>query len=210
MENPWKEVALGDYESHMALGGVYQLQTLDNIMHSQFEAYTVLSVAILGIAGGNGLGNLESIPSIKNIYGIDINPDYLKASQDRAILLGNRYHTINVDVNDDISSLPSAELVIANLFIEYVGYTNFAKAINNMAPKYVSCVIQIDPEDSYVSDSPYSDKLSVLDSVHRAINEETLTSELSEIGYTKTLQHPSNLPNKKVLLRLDYQKGYLE
>ncbi len=37
-----------------------------------------------------------------------------------------------------------------------------------------------------------------------------LTSELSEIGYTKTLQHPSNLPNKKVLLRLDYQKDYLE
>ncbi len=210
MENPWKEVALGDYESHMALEGVYQLQTLDRIMHSQFESYPVLSVAILGIAGGNGLGNLESIPSIKNIYGIDINPDYLKASQDRAILLGNRYHTINVDVNDDISSLPSAELVIANLFIEYVGYTNFAKAINNMAPKYVSCVIQIDPEDSYVSDSPYSDKLSVLDSVHRAINEETLTSELSEIGYMKTLQHPSHLPNKKVLLRLDYQKGYLE
>ncbi len=210
MENPWKEVALGDSESHMALEGVSQLQTLDRIMHSQFESYPVLSVAILGIAGGNGLGNLESIPSIKNIYGIDINPDYLKASQDRAILLGNRYHTINVDVNDDISSLPSAELVIANLFIEYVGYTNFAKAINNMAPKYVSCVIQIDPEDSYVSDSPYSDKLSVLDSVHRAINEETLTSELSEIGYTKTLQHPSNLPNKKVLLRLDYQKDYLE
>ncbi len=210
MENPWKEVALGDYESHMALGGVYQLQTLDSIMHSQFESYPVLSVAILGIAGGNGLGNLESIPSIKNIYGIDINPDYLKASQDRAILLGNRYHTINVDVNDDISSLPSAELVIANLFIEYVGYKNFAKAIKKMAPKYVSCVIQIDPEDSYVSDSPYSDKLSVLDSVHRAINEETLTSELSEIGYMKTLQHPSHLPNKKVLLRLDYQKGYLE
>ncbi len=163
MENPWKEVALGDYESHMALGGVYQLQTLDNIMHSQFEAYTVLSVAILGIAGGNGLGNLESIPSIKNIYGIDINPDYLKASQDRAILLGNRYHTIHVDVNDDISLLPSAELVIANLFIEYVGYNNFAKAIKKMEPKYVSCVIQINPEDGYVSDSPYSDKLSVLD-----------------------------------------------
>lgn len=52
MDNPWKEVALSDYENHMSLSNVYQLQTLDAIMRSQFESYPVVSAAILGVAGG--------------------------------------------------------------------------------------------------------------------------------------------------------------
>ena len=46
-------------------------------------------------------------------------------------------------------------MVIANLLIEYIGYDCFQKAIVQTSPKYVSCIIQINMEDSWVSDSPY-------------------------------------------------------
>ncbi len=67
MNNPWKEVTLSDYGNHMSLSNVYQLQTLDNIMDSQFQAYPIWSVCILGVTGGNRLGNLISLNNITSI-----------------------------------------------------------------------------------------------------------------------------------------------
>lgn len=204
MENPWKEVALDDYENHMALSNVYQLQTLDKIMGEQFAAYSVPSVAILGVAGGNGLGNLTCIPSITSIYGIDINKEYLRTSADRYPELAARYHTVLADINESSCNLPHAELVIANLFIEYVGCENFAKAIAKMTPTYVSCVIQIDPSDSFVSDSPYTSKLENLDSVHNAVDGNLLISTMGKIGYVATANFCTNLPNGKIFRRIDF------
>ena len=55
MSNPWEEISLDDYESHMSLDSVKQLQALDLIMKDQFDAYHVETAMILGVAGGNGL-----------------------------------------------------------------------------------------------------------------------------------------------------------
>lgn len=204
MNNPWKEVQLSDYESHMALSDVYQLQTLDHIMGAQFESYRVESVAILGVAGGNGLANLIDLPSIHTIYGVDINPDYLRATEDRYPLLAGRYTSVLADINDDSVCLPHAELVVANLFIEYVGCRNFSRAIHRMCPNYVSCVIQIDPADSFVSDSPYAVRLGVLDAVHASVDATELIEAMRRIGYSLIYDTSTTLPNGKIFRRLDF------
>ena len=204
MKNPWKEVTLDDYENHMALSNVYQLQTLDMIMGKQFSTYAVKSVAILGVAGGNGLGNLINIPTIENVYGVDINAGYLKTSEERYPQFTGRYSTLLADINEDCSNLPHVDLIVANLFIEYVGYANFTKAVRIIKPHYVSCVIQVDPEESFVSDSPYTAKLEVLDSVHNSIIPTDLISAMKKIGYTNTKDNSLSLPNGKIFLRLDF------
>ena len=56
MSNPWEEIRLDDYENHMRLDSVRQLQAMNTIMKEQFEAYPVETVMVLGVAGGNGLG----------------------------------------------------------------------------------------------------------------------------------------------------------
>lgn len=56
MSNPWEEIRLDDYENHMRLDSVRQLQTMNVIIKEQFEAYPVETVMVLGVAGGNGLG----------------------------------------------------------------------------------------------------------------------------------------------------------
>lgn len=55
MSNPWEEIDLDDYENHMRLDSVYQLQTLSAMMKEQFRSDNFKTVMILGIAGGNGL-----------------------------------------------------------------------------------------------------------------------------------------------------------
>lgn len=55
MSNPWEEISLSDYENHMSLDSVRQLQAMNSIMKKQFEGYPVKTAMVLGIAGGNGL-----------------------------------------------------------------------------------------------------------------------------------------------------------
>ena len=63
MVNPWKEIGLSDYENHMSLDSVKQLQSLNRTMKEQFNDYDVNTVMIMGIAGGNGLEYVN----VKNI-----------------------------------------------------------------------------------------------------------------------------------------------
>ena len=72
--NPWNEIKLDDYENHMSLDSVNQLQTMNAMMKEQFEAYPVETSMVLGVAGGNGLSAKTSIRpcmvwiSMKSIY----------------------------------------------------------------------------------------------------------------------------------------------
>lgn len=202
--NPWRNVALADYEGHMSRSNVMQLQTLDRIMKEQFHDYPIESVAILGIAGGNGLGNLSVLPTIKHIIGIDINLEYLEASKSRYPELSDRYETLLADICEDSIELPQVDMVVANLFVEYVGCKVFADAVCRMSPRYVSCVIQIDPAESFVSDTPYSTKLAVLDSVHSTVNHSELTEAMHSHGYDRKSVFMTDLPNSKRFMRLDY------
>ena len=55
MSNPWNSIKLTDYESHMSLDSVGQLQSLNRMMAAQFEDFPVKTAVVLGVAGGNGL-----------------------------------------------------------------------------------------------------------------------------------------------------------
>ena len=65
MKNPWEDISLTDYENHMKLDSVMQLQALNEMMRGQLETYPVSSVMILGVAGGNALSMSRKISSEK-------------------------------------------------------------------------------------------------------------------------------------------------
>lgn len=59
LSNPWENISLSDYENHMALDSVWQLQAMNQMMKGQLNTYNISSVMILGIAGGNGLEHIH-------------------------------------------------------------------------------------------------------------------------------------------------------
>ena len=79
MKNPWEEIQLIDYESHMKLDSVMQLQAMNEMMKGQFNTYPISSIMIFGIAGGNGLEHIQK-EKFKRVYGVDINSSYCKQS----------------------------------------------------------------------------------------------------------------------------------
>ncbi|MFY9440400.1 MAG: methyltransferase domain-containing protein [Caldicoprobacterales bacterium] len=205
MDNPWMEIELDDYEKHMSHETVFQLQEMDQIMKSQFYTYPVESVQILGIAGGNGLEHINCCV-FKNVYGVDINEKYLVACKERYPQLKEVFSTICTDLTSDNLQLPYSDLLIANLLIEYIGYKCFQNIVKIVAPRYVSCVIQINTGEEFVSDSPYLHVFDRLEEVHYQIEDNVLTDAMSHIGYKCVCSTKHELPNGKALLRIDYTK----
>lgn len=204
--NPWETISLSDYENHMSLDSVGQLQTMDSLMKQQFEAYPVQSAMVLGVAGGNGLRHV-SRDKFTKVYGVDINADYLKETQRRYPQLDGVLECVQLDLISECEKLPNAQLVIANLLIEYIGYEAFRNALLQIAPEYVSCVIQINTDTkNWVSDSPYLHAFDRLDEVHHQMEEKALENALGEIGYRRILRSREDLPNGKALVRLDFAK----
>lgn len=205
-KNPWEEIPLSDYENHMSLDSVLQLQTMNRLMRDQFSDYPVQTAMILGIAGGNGLEHVDT-EKYQKVYGVDINADYLHAVKKRYTSLDKVLECLQMDLTQDYASLPKAELLIANLLIEYIGYSVFQKVVKQVAPKHVSCVIQINTdENTWVSDSPYLHAFDRLDVVHHQMEESELSQAMDEIGYQKIRQSAEPLPNGKKLVRIDFQR----
>lgn len=108
-------------------------------------------------------------------------------------------------MTDDAEELPHAGLLIANLLIEYIGYGHFRRIVDRVRPKWVSCVIQVDEGENFVSDSPYLHVFDCLDQIHQSIDGGMLREGLAEIGYRSIGREEFPLPNGKKLLRLDFQ-----
>lgn len=203
MENPWKTIRLSDYENHMKLETVRQLQTLSSMMRTQLHAYAAESVMILGVAGGNGLEHIAA-GQFAAVYGVDVNPAYLLAVQERFSHRLPELKCLCADLNTDCAALPHADLVIANLLIEYIGCDQFQNVIRQVKPRYVSCGIQVDADSGFVSESPYLHAFDGLEQIHRQICAAALSDALAEIGYqqTDTAEYP--LPNGKKLVKSDF------
>ena len=204
MSNPWEEIKLCDYENHMQLDSVMQQQCLNEMMKKQFYQHSVKTIMVLGIAGGNGLEHIDS-RRIKKVYGVDINQKYLTECASRYHDLGDVLECLRADVTDKNIVLPYADLVIADLFVEYVGYKCFKRVISNIKPKYVSTVIQINTDDSFVSDSPYLHVFDRLNCVHHQMDEDALSKAMDDIHYKMDTKEEQLLPNGKKLMQLNYK-----
>lgn len=202
-KNPWEEIPLSDYENHMRLDSVKQLQVLNRIMRRQFAFGTAESVMILGIAGGNGLEHLAP-HEFERVYGVDINQDYLRRCKERHPQLEGVLECVCADLTAPDTVLPNADLLIADLLIEYIGYECFSRTMRQVHPQYVSCIIQINADDRFVSDSPYLHVFDKLEQVHHRMQEEDLTAAMRTIGYKLTDKREEPLPNGKKLMQMDF------
>lgn len=206
MNNPWEDISLSDYENHMSLGSVMQLQTLNSFMKDQFEAFPVETAIVLGVAGGNGLEHIDT-DKYRTVYGIDINEDYLKEVYKRYKDKEKVLRCLQLDLINEADRLPHADLVIANLLVEYIGYEAFTNALEKIVPKYVSVVIQINADTkAWVSDSPYLHAFDRLDEVHHQMEEDGLKECLRKAGFMHIGTKREELPNGKALVRLDFKR----
>ncbi len=205
MKNPWEEIGLTDYENHMKWDSVGQLQALNALMKEQFEAYPAKTILILGVAGGNGLEHIDPGKTEK-VLGVDINKAYLAECAKRHPQMKDVLELRRLDLTKDCASLPPADLLVADLLIEYIGCACFQSVVRQSAPSYVSCVIQEKSGAEFVSRSPYAQAFYRLSSVCREVDGELLQEAMKEAGYSLALRRQVPLPKGAALVRLDFKR----
>ena len=111
MNNPWKEIDLADYENHMKLDTVMQLQTMNSMMKNQFGDYPVSTAMVLGIAGGNGLEHVSK-DKFEAVYGVDINEDYLRVVKEGSTLDISFSQRLNLPAGNGANCEMALELTV--------------------------------------------------------------------------------------------------
>ena len=157
MSNPWLTVPLPDYEGHMHSASVRQLEPLSELFGKAISYCRPKSIAILGIAGGNGLEQIDPAVTTR-IVGFDINAAYLGAVRQRHMQLPG-LQLFCVDLAEQVVEIEPVQLVHAALVFEHAG---IRRCLDNALALvalggFVSVVLQLPSEvEQGVSPSGYS------------------------------------------------------
>ena len=205
MKNPWIDVPLVSYEGHMGQADIAQMQGLRELMRRRFVCYPARSIAVWGVAGGNGLSHIQP-DMVDTVLAVDINEAYLAACAKRNPQLSGKLQTICADLTQPLTNMPHADLLLADLLVEYIGIPCFIKRVAEAAPLRVCCVIQCNNTAAFVSASPYMQDLSGIGALHTDIESGDLVAALARAGYRLYYQEEHFLRSGKSFLRLDFVK----
>jgi threonine dehydrogenase-like Zn-dependent dehydrogenase len=146
--NRWLDVPLHDYEGHMGSPLVDQLAPLARLFADALVRLRPASVAVLGVAGGNGLEHID--PAVTSrVVGIDVNPSYLEAVRSRLPeLRGLELHCFDLG-RDPAPAIEPVSLVHAALVFEHAGTAAcLDTAVALVAPEgHLSVVLQMPADD---------------------------------------------------------------
>jgi len=161
--NPWHSIPLSDYEGHMSAPGVEQLAALSFLFSRALKRVRPTSVAVLGIAGGNGLEHIEA--SVSRVVGIDIRAEYLDAVRRRFPALPLELYCLDLAA-DTVTAAP-VELVHAALIFEHAGLGRaLENALSLVAPGgSISVVLQLPSSAATVTPTPFASMQSLRDHV---------------------------------------------
>jgi len=146
MSNPWLDVPLEDYEGHMKSPGVQQLAALSSLFAEALRLYSPTSVAILGIAGGNGLEHIDDRIT-RRVVGLDVNPAYLEAVRQRYSQMAG-LELYRLDLSAEIVDVAPVQLVHAALVLEHAGMSLCLKNAISLVAKEgaLSAILQLPAE----------------------------------------------------------------
>ena len=146
MANPWLSIPLADYEGHMDSPEVQQSDVLSELFADALSRCRPESIAVLGIAGGNGLRHIDRAVA-RRVVGLDLNPEYLEAVRSRyAPVCDLELHC--VDLAKQRIAIEPVQLVHAALVFEHAGVDIcLQNALSLVAPGgALSVVLQLPTE----------------------------------------------------------------
>lgn len=197
MPNPWLAVPLSEYEQHMSSAEVQQLGALSDLFADAMGRCRPSSVAVLGIAGGNGLNHIDSRITTR-VVGLDINPQYLELVRERySRLLGLELHC--ADLSKQRVELEPVQLVHAALIFEHAGTDHcLENAVSLLVPGgRLSVVLQLPTETGLTVGASQFPSIERLEMHFSLISSASLRESLERRGFRLTYQATRTLPAGK-------------
>ena len=206
MRNPWLDIPLADYESHMALPEIGQAQMLADELESAVRRYTPNSLAVVGCSGGNGFDRLVG-STVDRIVGIDINAAYIEAVRRRFASRIPRLELYVADVQSLPPNLESVDMLFAALMLEYVDpglAMHSFKTLCRLGGAVV-VILQVAASNPVpVSPSPYR-TIQSLTQVMRLLDPIDVQKIAGAAGFSLTSSRTIHLPSGKDFAVLSFQ-----
>jgi len=197
--NPWREIPLADYEAHMRSEVVGQAAALSAMFGEVLKLRKPASVAVLGVAGGNGLEHIDSSIT-KRIVGVDLNPEYLAVVRERfGEMAGLELHA--ADLSQETLALAPVELVHAALVFEHAGVERcLENALGLVTPQgALSVVLQLPSTESQVVGGSGVVSITKLSAHFRFVDPERFTQALAGRGLISIHEELRAVPGGKRL-----------
>jgi ubiquinone/menaquinone biosynthesis C-methylase UbiE len=198
MKNPWLDIPLADYESHMALPHVAQSGLLAELFGLVLKMYSPESVAVLGCAGGNGFDRVD--PSVTGrVVGIDLNPEYIAATADRFKERLPALQLLVGDMESEAVTFEPVAMIYAALVFEYVNAAAVLKRLPSLLRHDgLLCTIVQLPSASIPSITPSAfASIGGLSTVMRLVSPQELRELAAEQELQEVHQQQSELPSGK-------------
>lgn len=198
MNNPWLDIPLSDYESHISLPTIAQAEMLAAQFSNVLQQFSPESVAVIGCAGGNGFDKI--LPAVtKRVVGVDINPSYIAFAASRYLgrIPSLEFHV--ADIQSDPLPFDPVDLIYAGLVFEYVA---LPAALGNLSRvcrpggRLVSVLQQPSPHMHAVSPSPYR-SIQLLVPIMRLIPPAELSEHAATFGFTLESENTLVLKSEK-------------
>jgi len=173
------------------------LVALSDLFKRALDLSTPESVAVVGVAGGNGLERVDS-DITKRVVGLDINPRYLEAVRQRYGVLPG-LELCCTDLADLPLSLTPVELLHAALVFEHTGLGRCLKNALSLGARggKLSVVLQLPSEaEEGVTPTRYSSMQALRDSF-ALIDVSQFRLRLEEEGFHLFHQERRSLPAGK-------------
>jgi SAM-dependent methyltransferase len=201
MSNPWLSIPLDDYEAHMSCASVQQSAALAELFKCALDYCLPRSVAVLGVAGGNGLEQIDA-GATRRVVGVDNNQKYLDEVRQR--FGSGRLEGLELYCHDlaerDLSVTPVA-LVHAALLFEHTGLGRALKNAHTLvAPGgHLSVVLQSSNDGQQGVTSTSYTSMQSLNRGFAMIDKSNFQRSLEREGLEFMQQEFRELPTGKTL-----------
>jgi SAM-dependent methyltransferase len=207
MTNPWLEIPLADYESHMSLPAIGQARWLADQLELQLRKYAPGSVAVVGCAGGNGFDRVARAGT-RRLVGIDINPSYIEQAFRRYSRAIPGLELYVADIQEPLLSVAPVDLIYAALLFEHVELARTIETLRRMCKPggVLAVVLQLPSGSKSVSPSRFA-SIQALDRTMRLVAPEKLTVQAGISGFAPVSSETIALPSGKEFAVLEFRSA---
>ena len=198
MSNPWLHIPLSDYESHMRDPNVAQLDALAGLFEQSLTVCRPDSLAILGIAGGNGLDRVD--PGLtQRIVGVDIHPGYLESVRQRYPELPLKL--VCMDLQREVLKEPPVQLVHAALIFEHAGTEQCLRNAASLVrgDGFLSVVLQLPTSGQPAVSQTSVSSMQGLSEHFRFVDQGHLVASVGALGFSLVYEMRHEIPGGKAL-----------
>jgi len=190
----------------MALPSVGQAQLLSAALQRTVTQFQPRSLAVFGVAGGNGLEFVERA-NVYRVVALDFNPDYLALCSRRYAASFAQFEPVLHDLSQGPPVITPVECIFAGLVLEYLcveSFTRYLASLLTPGGRFAALLQLPSPTLPEVSATPFT-SLTRLESAFSFVHPASLHNSLLVHGFSRIACDRYDLDSGKSFYYASYQ-----